>query len=179
MKPVIVALAFVSLNALCAIAEAQAGTEYGLGTGRAAITTAPVRKLGTSLSDLFGTAAKAIQGNTAADEAAPSAPETAAPKPNRSPRPKRSTAAATKKAAVSEPPVTQEATQPPPPPAPVYEDPQKIQAGIGYDELLRRFGRPSMSITTGPSRSMLLYSSGETSYQIEVEDGKVVAPRRE
>lgn len=179
MKLVIGALACVLVASLGQIAESQAVAEYGLGAGRAATTTAPARKLGTSLTDLFGNATKAAQGDPASGEPAPPAPEKAAPKPNRSARPKRSTTAVANKAAVSEPaPATQEATEPPPVASvPVCEDPRKIQAGIGYDELVRRFGPPSMSITTGPGRSMLLYSCKETSYQIEVEDGKVIAPR--
>ena len=174
-------LAFSSLATVCPTAIAQAAAEYGLGAGQAATTGATARKLGTSLSDLFGTASKGVQQDQVRDEPAPSAPGVAAHKPTRTVRPKRSTALVTKKPAASAPsPATQEATQPSPvPPAPRYEDPPKIQAGIGYDELVRRFGPPSMSITTGPNRSMLLYSSGGTSYQVEVEDGKVIASRPE
>lgn len=176
-----VLMAFFPLVTLCPTAVGQAAVEYGLGAGRAATTTAPARKLGTSLSDLFGTATKAAQPDQAANETAPSALGPAAPNPTDPSDQSERAIAATKKMA-AEPeltPATQEPTQPPPaPPAPVYEDPKQIQAGIGYDEMVRRFGPPSMSFTTGPGTSTLVYSSGATRSQVEVEDGKVVAPRR-
>jgi hypothetical protein len=173
-------LALLALAIVCPTAIAQAAAEYGLGAGQAATTGATARKLGASLSDVFGTAAKAVQQGQAEGGPAPSTIGATPHNPSRSLRPKRSAASVANKPAAAElVPAMQGATQPPPAPVPVYEDPQKIEAGIAYDELVRRFGPPSMSITTGPGRTMLLYSREETSYQIEVEGGKVVAPRRE
>jgi hypothetical protein len=38
----------------------------------------------------------------------------------------------------------------------MYEDPRHIEAGIGYEELVRRFGSPSMEVTTRPGGRTLV-----------------------
>ncbi len=176
-------LTFISsallLATVCPTAVGQAVTEYGLGAGRAATTTAPAGKIASGISGAIANLSKAagVDSGTAAPGSAsptPAAPRTAAHKSGRRVQTKQSTLAA--KAATPEaPPAT-----PPTPaaPAPVYEDPQQIQPGIEYNELLRRFGPPSMSVTTESGTSMLWYSSGNGNYQVEVKDGKVIAPRR-
>jgi len=169
----------LSATTICPTAVGQAAAEYRLGAGRAATTTAPVRNLRTSVSELFGTASKAVQGEMPAGTPVATAPESVPQKPTLSVRPRRPAAAVRKKPAGADTPAAQETIQPPAAPAPTYEDPKKIQAGIGIDEIFRRFGPPSMSITTGPGRSMLQYSGGQANYQVEVEDGKVIAPRHE
>jgi hypothetical protein len=66
----------------------------------------------------------------------------------------------------------------PPPPAPTYEDPAGIQAGLAYDELLRRFGPPSLEILTGPGARSLDYSTRDGEVRVECQDGKVIAARK-
>lgn len=56
-----------------------------------------------------------------------------------------------------------------------YENPKLIQAGIGYNEMIRRFGKPSLKITRGAGRSTLTYSERNRHFQVEVEDGQVIA----
>jgi len=55
-------------------------------------------------------------------------------------------------------------------PAAAYEDPRQIDAGITYDELLRRFGPPSMSVTN-QSGTELWYGTGNV--KVQMRDGKV------
>ena len=158
----------------CPTAFGQAVAEYGLGAGRAATTTAPARNVANGISGVFDSLTKAAgaeSGTAAPGSAAPSpeARRTAAHKTGRRTRAKQSTVAA-KAATPDATPAT-----PSPPAPPVYEDPRQIQAGIEYNELVRRFGPPSMSVTTGSGTSTLWFSSRETSYQVEVKDGKVIA----
>ncbi len=148
----------------------QAVTEYGLGAGRGAITTAPTRSLGKGIGGIVDSLNKTIDSNHQAVAAEPATPQPSTRKPQAA-GPKQSTKPADPK------PDTAETAAPTPPPAPVYEDPKQIQAGIAYDEMLRRFGPPSMSVTSETGSRTLWYSAGDTTYQFEMEDGKVVAPR--
>lgn len=55
-----------------------------------------------------------------------------------------------------------------------YEDPHAIAPGMAYDELVRRFGPPSFSITAGQDASSLTYLSKTGSVDLELRDDKVV-----
>ena len=172
-------LAFSSAATVCPTAVGQAVAEYGLGVGRAATTTAPAGKIANGISGVFDSLSKAAgaDSGTSAPGSASSTPEarrTAAHKTGRrtqSKPPTLAAKAATPEATPATPPTPQE-------PAPVYEDPRQIRAGIEYNELLRRFGPPSMSVTTESGISTLWYSSDRGSFQVEVQNGKVIAPRR-
>jgi hypothetical protein len=60
----------------------------------------------------------------------------------------------------------------------VYEDPRHIEAGIGYEELIHRFGPPSMEVTTRPGRRTLSYAAREGAVTVDLEDEKVVSTAR-
>ena len=157
MKPLTpIVLAFPLLAALCPIAAAQAVVEYGLGAGRAATTTAPARSLGKQIGGVFDSLNKAVKAGE--DQAAPAGNSSAASK--------RSTAAV--------PAGKKTASTAVPPAAPTYEDPRHIQAGAGYEEMVRRFGPPSMEITTGPGGRTVSYAAREGTVAVEVENDKVV-----
>lgn len=161
-------LAFLLLAAVCPLAVGQAVTEYGLGAGRAATTTAPARSAAQGISRVFDNLSKAAGADAGTAASASSAPQrTAAHKTRRRERPSRSPDASGVAASTT-----------PQPAAPVYEDPKQIQPGIAYDEMVRRFGPPSMLVTTGPAKSTLWYSSGGGTYEVQLEDGKVTAPHR-
>jgi hypothetical protein len=57
----------------------------------------------------------------------------------------------------------------------VYEDPRHIEAGIGYEELVRRFGPPSMEVTTRPGGRTLSYATRVGTVAVDVESEKVVS----
>jgi len=62
----------------------------------------------------------------------------------------------------------------PPPPKPVYEDPRQIQAGIAYEDLMRRFGPPAMRWTDEAGSTKLTYLTKAGPIQLEfAADGKV------
>lgn len=177
--------AFVWLIAACPAAVAQATAEYGLGAGRAATTAAPARNLGKGIAGVFDNLNKAA-GAAGATAAEPDGSGMKKPSPMPTGRKTRKLTGQTQvrrgagSTAATEP-GPDAASAPPPQVAPrasVYEDASQIQPGIGYDELIRRFGPPSMAITTGPGKSSLLYSGGGGSYQVDVENGKVIAPQR-
>jgi hypothetical protein len=153
--PVVVAL--LLLAGLCRTTAGQAIAEYGLGAGRAATTTAPARDLGKQIGgvlDSLNKASKAGEG-----QAAPAVkPSTAS---------KRSTTAAPAK--------TKTASNAASPAAPVYEDPRHIQSGLGYEELVRRFGPPSMVVTAGPGRRTLSYSGRGSRVEVELENETVIS----
>ena len=167
-------LALFLLAAVCPTAIGQAAAEYGLGAGRAATTTAPARNVANGIAGVFDSLSKAA----GADAASAGATGSAAPSPEARRTSAHKTKSGTQPKPSTKPVETSAANTDVAPSAPsrtIYEDPRQIQAGIGYDELVRRFGQPSMSATTGPGTSTLCYSRGETSYQVELKDKKVVA----
>ena len=60
-------------------------------------------------------------------------------------------------------------------PAHAYDDPRHIPVGIVYNDMVRRFGPPSMRVTDGPDRSSLSYATRKSRVQVEVRNGKVVS----
>ena len=62
-------------------------------------------------------------------------------------------------------------------PRPKYEDPNQIQLGLEYEELVRRFGPPTLAFTEGQS-SKLSYSSTAGTVEIEILGGKVTSTRK-
>lgn len=140
-------------------ASAQTMVEYGLGASRAATTTAPANGIGKSLSGLAGSLDKAIK---------------AAGAQNSETKPAAATATATKATATVKEPLTTPTTSVDnvPVPAPSWEDPSGIDSGLGYDELIRRFGPSSMAITDGTEK-MLTYRGKDGMFQVRVQDGTV------
>jgi hypothetical protein len=63
----------------------------------------------------------------------------------------------------------------PPKPAVVYEDPAGIQVGMERAELVRRFGEPTMGITTGAGREAFTYETKDRRLELELRDGKVAS----
>ncbi len=147
---------FLLLAAFCPTAPAQAAVEYGLGASRAATMTAPIGNLGKQISGVWDGLNKTVK----TDESQP----TSSVKPATASKRSTTTAPAGRKA-VSD--VESMA-------APKYEDARHIEAGIAYDEMVRRFGRPSMEITTGPGGRTLSYAAHEGTVNVEVENDKVV-----
>jgi hypothetical protein len=140
------------LIALPIVAAAQAAAEAGLAAGRSATMAAPARNAGKSMAGAWGSLDGALKaGQSTADSSkTPSAP---APRSG---------------------PAAKDAKKPSAP-APVYDDPNKIQAGLTYEELLKRFGPPSMEITVEAGKKSLGYTAKDGSIQLEVEGGKVTS----
>jgi hypothetical protein len=130
-------------------AYGQATVEAGLGAARAATSTAPAKGLGKSMSGLAGSLDKALKATPS--KAASSAADI----------PSASTASASTPSAA-------------PAPSPSWEDPGGIEPGLSYEELVRRFGPSSMSITSGSEKSLTYPGKGGV-FQVRVEDGKVTS----
>jgi hypothetical protein len=150
-------LTFLVLTAMCSVAAAQAAVEYGLGAGAAATTAAPARNLGNQLGGVWNSLDKAAKSGDS---------EILAPSAKSSTASRRSTASAPAK--------KKAASQAAPPAPPAYEDARHIEAGIAYDELVRRFGQPSMAFTTETGARTLSYAAHEGTVHVEVENDKVV-----
>lgn len=160
------------LATLCPTAISQAVTEYGLGAGRAATTTAPAGKIANGISGVFDSLSKAAGADSGAAASGSSSPSLERRRTAAHPSRGRTQAKQPAK------PVTEAVAAGSAAATTAYENPEQIKAGIDYDELVRRFGPPSMSVASGPGTSTLWYSGADGSYQVEVENGKVIAPKR-
>ena len=135
-------------------AAGQSSVEYGLGASRAPTTTAPARGLGKQIGGLVDSLNHTVKSQSAG------APETKSPEGP--PKPVRAIKSESK------------TTSDPAPPTAVYENPQQIPVGVGYEELVRRFGPPSMSITAGAGRTTLSYLGHDGAVEVELEGGRVI-----
>lgn len=151
-----VLLAFVC--GMAATAAAQSAVEYGLNAGRAATTTAPAQGIGKAMSGIAGSLDKTVKASQQASDSS-SAPTAESKHPGR-----KAATAARVRPAVSTPPA----------PAPNWEDPAAISAGLTYEDLMRRFGPPSLQITSATGNS-LSYSGKDGMVQVEVQGGKVTS----
>jgi hypothetical protein len=140
--------------AMAGTALGQATVEYGLGAARAATTAAPGKGIGKAMSGLAGSLEKAVKAGQQGSDA------------------QATPAAAKKTSATANAPSPSINT--PPPPAPNWEDPNGISTGLGYEELVRRFGPPALEISGVAGRS-LTYSGRDGTFQLEVQDGKVTS----
>ncbi len=131
-------------------ASAQAMVENAMGAGRAATTATPAKGIAGALNNLEKSLNKSLNGTS---ESAPAARSKAAG---------RSAAVAT----VAAPPA-------PPPPVVHYEDPEKIEAGMAYGDMVKRFGPAELEIITAMNTKSLSYRGHAAVFQIEVVDGKV------
>ena len=53
--------------------------------------------------------------------------------------------------------------------ATIHEDPSRIQTGLGYEEVIRRFGPATFEVSTGPRTRTLAYPG----IDVELGDGRV------
>jgi hypothetical protein len=146
-------------------AAGQAMTEYGLGAAGAATGA---KGVGGGIAGAFSSLDKALPSDKSATKTA--AP--AASRPSASPKTKPKPGAARVGPATPAEPASAA------PPVPKYDDPNQIKVGMGYDELLRRFGPPAMEVTSGPSSKTLIYQSKEGSVHVDFLDEKVTAAQK-
>jgi hypothetical protein len=60
-------------------------------------------------------------------------------------------------------------------PVAVYEDPGTILIGTEYEEVVRRFGPPTLAITTQVGVQTLRYLSAGSPVKVQMRDGKVAS----
>jgi len=145
----------ILLFAVPGMLAAQAMVENAMGVGRAATSTAPAQNAGKAIGEAFGSLSRTLDPAEAkAGGATPAAARPAA-------RSAKSTPARPQKAAVEpEPEVT-------------FEDPSGIQEGMEYAEIVRRFGPPSLKLTSGPGEETLSYARNNRNVGVTMHDGKV------
>ena len=139
-------------------AAGQAAVEAGLGAARAATTAAPASGVGKAIGGLAGSLDKALKAGQQGSDRQPAAAATAGP-------------------AAKTAPASAHAAASPPPPAPKWEDPSGIETGLGYQELVRRFGPPSLEISGEMGRS-LTYSGKSGAFHLDVQDDRVTSIRK-
>jgi hypothetical protein len=144
--------------AMAGPAAGQAVVETGLGAARAAAAAGPAKGIGKSISGLSVAVDKALKPGQPVSNAQPLASSTAKPAD-------KTTSTSASASAASQPD---------------WEDPSGVEPGLGYEELVRRFGPPAMAITNSAERS-LTYRGKDGVFQVEVRNGAVatiVKPHR-
>lgn len=148
MKPVVsLPISVLLLAGVPGSAAGQAIVEYSLGAARAATMAAPAKNAGKGIGAAFDRLNQALGQGKAEASSAQSTAGTPGVEP-------------AKKAAK---------------PAVVYEDPAGIKVGMEYAELIRRFGEPSMKITSGTGQQVLSYMTADNTIDVELRGGRVAS----
>lgn len=135
----------------------QAMAEHAAASGAAATVAAPMKSVGKSISSALNNAGKALDKTQAEPSRRRPARGSAVHSHPRSTPPAQGVSVESPKVFVS------------------YEDPNGIQAGIAYEELLRRFGQPSMIITGEDGQQQMIYTRNGHTAEVLVRDGVVVS----
>lgn len=146
----------------------QASVEYGTGAAAASGSAGPLKGLSDTLKSVLGRSAVKSSPDTSVPTAASKATTSTSSRTPSRPATRKKTAARPSSGALATPVAA-------PVPKPTYEDPNQIKVGMDYDELLRRFGPPTIAFAHGPSGKTLSYFSKDGPMQVEFEDGKVTA----
>jgi hypothetical protein len=137
---------FVLSAAVPGVVRAQAVVEAGLAAGGAATTAAPAaRGIGKSIAGALGGLENTLNSAKGEVESRPSTPSRSGKVVDRKP----------------------------PAPATIYEEPSRIRAGLAYADLIRRFGPPTVEMSSGSGGRSLDYTGKGTSVHLELADGKV------
>ena len=148
---------------------AQAMAETALGVGRAAASTAPAaQKTAKAVDGAFKSLSRTLEpAETKSGAARPGAAKPAG-------RTARTVPSRPQKAATAQP-------QPSLPESKAevsFEDPSGIEKGMEYAEIVRRFGPPSLKLTTGPGEETLCYSKNNASVDVTMHNGKVASVQK-
>jgi hypothetical protein len=135
-------------------ASAQAVVEAGVATAASSVGTAGTRSVGKSVGGVFKSLDNTLK-STGSGGAAKSGSATRH--------------ASTTKAAPAQEKAAAET------PKPSYEDAAQIQKGIGYDELMRRYGPPAMQFAGANDTQTMSYMSPGGVVQVELQGGKVTS----
>jgi len=146
------AMGLVLAGGFCTAARAQAVTEYSSMASKSATVGRRANNISKSIGGVWGNLDKTIKsqdpGSSGASQGT-SQGRTSPRTPVRSRRRNTRTAAAN------------------------HEDPSRIQTGLGYEEVIRRFGPASFEVSTGPGTKTLAYPSKDGGIDVELLDGRV------
>ena len=153
------------LVVLPGLVAGQAGVEYATGASRAATTAAPAQKAGKAIAGAFENLTRTLESSDNSNPAA----RGAATAPSRSSK-------ASRKSQIGPRQAGSGATQPKAELS--FEYPSGIQESMEYDEILRRFGPPSMKLTTGPGEETLSYVRKDLVVDVMARNGKITSVRK-
>ncbi len=153
---------------LPALACAQATGEYGTAAAAASTASAGAKAVGNSIAGALQKLNKNLDGGS-------SSAKTEAPAPASRSKAKARKSAPTSKSDPATPAATPAA---PAPPQPTYEDPEGIQQGMTYDDVVRRFGPPAIGLTTAPGEQSLTYVKKGASFDVKLVNGKVASVQK-
>ncbi|MBZ5593691.1 MAG: hypothetical protein LAP39_15740 [Acidobacteriia bacterium] len=145
----LIGISFLLLPAFNGAARAQAITEYGSMASKTSTVGKRANSISNGIGGIWGSLDKTVKGSQdhPASRSA-SSPRTA----QHAPHPARRRARTV---------------------SPAHEDPARIQPGIGYQELIRRFGPASFEVTTGSHTRTLSYPGKSGDIDVELLDEKV------
>ena len=135
----------------------QAMAEHAAASGAAPTVAAPMKSVGKGISSALNNAGKALDKTQAVSSRSRPARGSAVHCRLRSSLPAQRASVESPKVLVS------------------YEDPNGIQVGVAYEELLRRFGQPSMMITGEDGQQKMYYTGNGHTAEVLVRDGVVVS----
>jgi len=149
-----VGMPVIMVAVFCGLARGQAGVEYGNIDRRSSVTSRRTFGPGQEVGGVFRSLDRTLKASP--DLAVSSNPSLVPP----------TRRAGARSAKVITSPRT-------PTPRKIYEDAVGIQAGMGYDELITRFGPPSFGVSSGTASETLAYSGSNGGVDVEVRDGVV------
>ena len=151
-----IAIAVAFMAGFCTAARAQAVTEYGSMASKSSTVGQRANNISKSIGGVWGSLDKTIKSQDRGSSQATSQSRTAKRTPVRSLRRNTRT------------------------PAAIHEDPSRIQTGLGYEEVIRRFGPATFEVSTGPRTKTLAYPGKDGGIDVELVDGRVtkVAPAK-
>ena len=147
-----ITLGFVLMAGFCAAARAQSSTEYGSMAGKSSKVGQRANNISKEIGGVWGSLDRTIKSQDHGSSQAISPGRTVQRTPVQSRRRKspRTRSAAT-----------------------TSEDPSRIQPGLGYEEVIRRFGPAAFEVSTGPGTKTLAYPGKNAGIDVELLDGKV------
>ena len=146
-----ITLGFVLMAGFCAAGRAQSSTEYGSMAGKSSKVGQRANNISNEIGGVWGSLDRTIksQDHRSSQETSPGRTVPRAPTQYRRSKTSGSRAATT------------------------YEDPSRIQPGLGYEEVIRRFGPAAFEVSTGPGTKTLAYPGKNGDIDVDLLDGKV------
>ena len=145
----LIGISFLLLVAFCTAARAQAITEYGSMAGKSATVGKRANSISNEIGGIWGSLDKTIKGSQQHSAPQSTSPGRAAQRASRPAKRRTHTASA------------------------IHEDPARIQTGIAYEELIRRFGPAAYEVTSGPRTKTVVYAGKSGDINVELLDDKV------
>jgi hypothetical protein len=161
---------FIALVVLKGPAAGQTAVEAGLGAAGSSTAAAAARNLSGSINGALLNLDNAVRSAGIVSPSKPHSPATSG-----------AAKSAPAKHAIQRKQAGKAAPQPESaapailPPPQRYEDAAGIEKGIEYQELVGRFGPPSMEIASGDGAKTMSYVSNSGAVQVEFRDGKVTS----